>query len=720
MNSFSSQKAATAILIQTALQLHRSGKLQEAETIYRQVLASSPANFDALHLLGVLSHQIGNNVLAVNLIGKATKIDKKNPNAFSHLGAAYRSLGRYAEAEKCYRTALRLQPDFPEVYFNLGNTLADLKRLKEAEKAYFKAVQLNPDYAAAYNNLGTTLNELKRIDEAEGAFRKALVLKPDFAEAYNNLGNALNDLGRPHEAELAYRQAIELVPDYDEVCRNMASVLLDLNRPDEAELAFKKALAIRPDSATYFNLGNTLVKLKKFDEAVQLFRRVTELQPDYAEAFLNLGNAMHELGRYKEAEQAYVQVMALKPDLADTYNSFANTLSELDRLDEAEIMYTKALMLKPDYADAHYNLGHALNDLGRLEDAEKAYRQALAYNPDDAMTQWNLGLLKLMQGDLDEGLRLHERRFDRGKHELEATIKILNQLQGYKRWHGEPLEGMSLIVIAEQGAGDNLMMMRYLPLLKKQKLRRLTVYCYPQLFRVMLCMPGVDEIVPITEPLPFGCFDLYCPIMSLPHLLNTRLESIPAHVPYLVFPQEMRQKWRTRLAGVEGLKVGLVWAGNQSACFDSIRSIHLSRFAPLLDLAGAHFYSLQKTDESDQLKELGWNIVDWMDECEDYLDTAALVDQLDLIIGVDTSVAHLAGALGKPVWLLNRFESEWRWMLHRVDSPWYPSMKIFRQNERSDWDSVISQICEELAGLCQKEHNHKFGITRCSNFRKEE
>jgi Tfp pilus assembly protein PilF len=673
--SFPSQKAASATAVENALWLHRSGRLQEAESIYRQVLDTSPSNFDALHLLGVLSHQIGDHQQAVKLIEKATRINKKNPAAFNHLGAAYRALGRQAEAEKAYRTALRIQPDFPEAYFNLGNALADLKRLKEAERAY----------------------------------RSALKQKSDYSAAYNNLGNVLKDLGRPDEAEVACTRALEFDPDFAEAYCNLAFILLDLNRADEAECALKKALAIRPDhSETSFQLGVTLVKCGKFDEAAQVFSRVTELQPDYAEAFLNLGNTRYELKHFEEAVRAYLHAIDLKPELAETYNNLGNTLTELERLEEAEVVYRKAVALKPEYADACYNHGNALRDLGRMEEAEAAYCQSLTLKPDDATTQWNLGLLKLVQGDLDHGLKLHERRFDRAtNNELEATIKILDQLPGESRWQGEPLDGTSLLVITEQGAGDNLMMMRYLPLLRQRGLKRLVLYCYPQLMRVMFCMPGIDQIVPITDPLPFGDFDLYCPIMSLPYLFQTRLESIPANVPYLVVPEEMKQKWHMRLAEVPGLKVGLVWAGNQAASFDKIRSIPLNLFAPLHDSGGISFVSLQKGDRLQQLHKFEGQLIDWMDECKDYLDTAALVEQLDLIISVDTSVAHLAGALGKPVWLLNRFESEWRWMLDREDSPWYPSMRIFTQPVRNDWDSVVKRVGEELAVLL-KEKSRSF------------
>lgn len=245
------------------------------------------------------------------------------------------------------------------------------------------------------------------------------------------------------------------------------------------------------------------------------------------------------------------------------------------------------------------------------------------------------------------------------------------------------------------------MMMRYLPLLVKRNIKRLVVYSHPALKRVFANIPGGNhiDVVPITEALPFDAFDLYCPIMSLPYLFKTRLDTIPNKVPYLFIPEEMKQWWRTRLAEITGVKVGLVWAGGKLASTDKNRSILIKKFALLTAMEGVRWVNLQKGQESGQLKELGWDLIDWMDECEDYLETAALVDQLDLVISVDTSVAHLAGALGKPVWLLNRFNSEWRWLLGREDSPWYPSMRIFRQRERGDWHGVIKQVADVLMKL---------------------
>jgi len=529
-----SSRAELATVIKSALQLHQSGKLQEAEELYRGVIARHPADFDALHLLGMIYQQRGDYVSAASYIAKALRINGKNPVAFNNYGAALRALGRPAEAEQAYRKALKLNPDYIEAYYNLGNALTELKRLKEAEKAYLKALDLQPDYAEAYSNLASLLIEQRRPEEAEKACSQALMFKPQSAKAYYNLGNALHDQHRLEEAETAYFRALEIQPGYA-----------------DAELA--------------------------------------------------------------------------------------------------------------------------------------------------------LGLLKLLQGEYDLGLRLFEKRFHTGTASARAEIRaIMDSLQhhGYSSWDGSALDGKTLLVIAEQGFGDCLMMMRYLSSLKRRNLKKLIVYCYSPLKRLFQVHPDVDETTLISEPIPFGSFDIYCPMMSLPYLFHTRLDSIPNEVPYVVIPDENREMWSSRLPRDPSvLRVGLAWAGGKMTSTDQLRSIPLKQFLPLFGINDVQLFSLQKGDEARQSRKLGVPLLDYMDECGDFLDSAALIDQLDLVISVDTSVAHLAGALGKPVWMLNRFESEWRWMLHRENSPWYPSMRIFSQDVRGEWCGVIERTVMELANM---------------------
>ena len=267
------------------------------------------------------------------------------------------------------------------------------------------------------------------------------------------------------------------------------------------------------------------------------------------------------------------------------------------------------------------------------------------------------------------------------------------------RWHGEDGAGKALLVWTDQGFGDMLMFMRYLRLLKRRGFAKLIVQCETPLVRIVRTLSGVDEVVSREAPVPFGHFDLHCPMSSLPLAFATRLDSIPREVPYLSVPGAMTEEWARRLEGVGPLRVGLVWAGRREFPKDALRSIRLERFAPLFQIGGAAFVSRQKGDEAAQRTHTGWPIRDWMDECDDLLDTAALMEQLDLVIGVDTGIVHLAAALGRPTWLLNRFESEWRWMLDREDCAWYPTLRIFRQREPGAWDEVLRRVADALGSF---------------------
>jgi tetratricopeptide (TPR) repeat protein len=539
-------------------------------------------------------------------------------------------------------------------------------RYSEAELIYRKALEYYTNSAEIHKNLGNTLLSLNRFEDAEQAYRQALVFQPDYAEAYNNLGNVLRLCGRLDEAESSFSSALALVQNA-EICNNFGNVLMDLGKIEEAEKVYRKAIVLKPDyHMAYNNRGNALLALKRWNAAEKSYCKALEIYPDYSEAYCGLGNL------------------------------FSNDQS---RFNEAERSYEKALVIRPDYVEAYYNLANLYNNHKMFDDAERAYRQALIINPSYYKAQNNLSFIKLLQGEYSEGFKLYESRFNvyPGSLNIEnCTISSLNQSDGYSLWKGESLEGVTLSILTEQGAGDTLMMMRYLSLLKQKGVKKLIVYSLSSLQRVLQSLQGVDEVVSDDGVLPFG---LYCPMMSLPFFFNTSLESVPNRTPYIHIAKNDKRKWRSHLAKLSGIKVGLVWAGGKFTESNEVRSIPLSKFYPLQKIEGVQIVSLQKGDEAIQLRRLGWNVFDRMEDCEDYWDTATLIDCLDLVISVDTAVAHLAGALGKPVWLLNRFESEWRWMLEREDSPWYPSMRIFRQKEKGDWGTLINLVAEELEKL---------------------
>ncbi len=435
----------------------------------------------------------------------------------------------------------------------------------------------------------------------------------------------------------------------------------------------------------------------KLDDACAYYGKVLALTPDMPEANNNLGDIHYRQGHLDEALLRFGRARAAHPGSVEAHNNIANVLKDQGKLEEALASYQKALKLQPRNAFVMSNVGDILRRLNRFDEATRQLRKAIALKPDLKEAQYNLSVALFMMGDLAAGLPLYESRLDvdrKSPYAASGAWATLSKLSAVTRWQGEPLKGRSLLIWTEQGIGDSLMMLRYLPLLKAKGAGIIGVYCAPELISIF--RGKADLIIGSRSPLPVERFDLHCPIMSLPYVFKTTLDSIPNEMPYLTSAENSRSRWTGRLRRYPGLKVGLVWAGNRELKSDHLRSITLERYAPLMTVPGVNFFSLQKGGAAEQLQGMGWPIDNWMHECSDLADTAALIDQLDLVISVDTAVAHLAGALGKPIWLLNRFESEWRWMMEREDSPWYPTMRIFRQPVVNDWDGVISRVRSEL------------------------
>ena len=398
----------------------------------------------------------------------------------------------------------------------------------------------------------------------------------------------------------------------------------------------------------------------------------------------------HQAGRLQEAEQLYRQVLAQQPEHARAMQFLGVIAHEFGRNDLALDLIRRAIALNPNSAQAHNNLGNILKANGQLDEAVAAYRRAIALNPDLPEAHHNLAYALLTRGD-----------FQRGGEEFEwrSKCKDLPPPRNFAQpqWDGRPLEGRTLLLHAEQGFGDALQFIRYVPLMARRG-GRIIIECPAGLQRLFQTIAGGCQIVAAGQPLPG--FDLHCPLLSLPRVFGTNLANIPKDVPYLHADAEDARRWQHRLAGYSSIvRVGLAWAGNPTHKNDRNRSIKLARLAPLGQLPGVSFISLQKGDAAAEAKTPppGMELIDWTEELKDFADTAALIANLDLVIAVDTAVVHLAGAMGKPVWTLLPFVADWRWLLDRQDSPWYPSMRLFRQPSIGDWDGVITRVAEALS-----------------------
>ncbi|MGD0390491.1 MAG: tetratricopeptide repeat-containing glycosyltransferase family protein [Tepidisphaeraceae bacterium] len=439
-----------------------------------------------------------------------------------------------------------------------------------------------------------------------------------------------------------------------------------------------------------FDLALRHHRAGRLHEAEQLYRQVLARQPEHADAMHNLGVISFQVGRNDVAVELIRRAIVLNPNYPEAYSNLGNVLTDKGELDEAIAAYRRAIALNPNLPEAHNNLGNALRDKGQLEEAVPVYRQAIALSPNFAEAHKNLSLALLAQGDFQRGGEEYEWRW---------KCKDLPPPRDFAQpqWDGCPLEGRTLLLHAEQGLGDAIQFIRYLPL-AAQRGGEIIIECQAELQRLFQTIAGSCQIVARGQPLP--AFDFHCPLLSLPRVFGTNLANVPKDVPYLHADAEDAGRWQHRLAEHAPLvKVGLAWAGNPTHKNDRNRSIKLARLAALGQMPGARFFSLQKGAAAAETKTppAGMELVDWTAELKDFADTAALIANLDLVIAVDTAVVHLAGAMGKPVWTLLPYVPAWRWLLERQDSPWYPSMRLFRQPCIGDWDSVITRVVDALS-----------------------
>ncbi len=505
--------------------------------------------------------------------------------------------------------------------------------------------------------LAEQLRVAGRLSEAESACRRVLAIGPDSAEALHILGLIAHQRG--HLA-----QAIEHV---------------------------RRAAGAAPDVPLYHaNLGEMYRQAGQIEQAIAEGRRAVTLQPDHPEALNNLGAALHDGRDYAEAAVCQRRAIAARPDFAQAHCSLGNALHALKQFDEAAAAYRQAIALVPGFADAWANLGTTLHHAGAFDEAIAALRRALALAPNHANAHAGLGILLLARGEFGEGLDEYEWRL----LSSEAKGPRFSQMP----WHGESLAGRHIYVQAEQGFGDTLQFARYLPLLAARS-GRVSFRMHEDLLTLMRSsLPGIDVFA--DRGAPARPADFECALLSLPRLFRTRLEAIPASVPYLRVPIEIAERWKTQLAKLEGIKVGLVWAGNSAHVNDFRRSFDLASLAPILGVGSISCVSLQIGPRAADLRNIdGPAILDLSPELHSFADSAGAVSALDLVIAVDTATAHLAGGLGKPVWVLLPSVSDWRWLMSREDSPWYPTMRLFRQLAGEDRSAVVSRIASELAAV---------------------
>lgn len=573
---------------------------------------------------------------ALALCSDVVRCRPDDAQAWYLLSSLNGAMGRMKEAGECCRRAIALRPDYSEAHVNLGNVLLSEGRHDEAIAEYRTALGLSPRNALAHCSLGNILNELRRHEEARSSYLTAIRLNPNLVEASYNLGNLMREQGEYDEALRWYREALSRNPAFATAHHNLGTTFLEMGNLESAREAADRAMGL-------------------YGAAVASYDRAIALNPGYAEAYSNRGVALRAMGRFQEALASCDRALSLSPDYAGAYNNRGIVLQDMHAYDDALASYDKAVELSPEYGDAWYN---------------KA-------------------LLHLLLGNFEEGWRLHEWRW-RTRQLKSAARDFTAPL-----WLGERSPAGKIVLLhAEQGLGDAIQFARYAPMVAALG-ATVIVEAQPSLIHLLESLDGVSSLVDAGDPLPR--FDMHCPFMSLPLAFQTTLADVPVGVPYLVVPEDRRNEWKQRLGAPSRPRIGLAWSGNPKHRNDRHRSIALRDLESLLQF-DADYHAVQKEirDEDRAVMARLTNLRNHEDGLCDFGDAAALVDEMDLIITVDTSAAHLAGALAKEVWILLPHTPDYRWLTNRSDCPWYPTARLFRQRHYGDWKTVISDVRSHL------------------------
>ena len=614
------------------------------------------------------------------------------PATLARLQSAVRLLqaGQADEAAHLLTALVDEEPQNADALALLGLAHAQRDDDEAALRLMTRALEINPRHPSTQFNQAKVLRKLERWDEAEQAFARVLELKPDHAEARRARAHVLVEQKRDAEA----------LAELDRVATdNIASLTLraklrmNFARPADAVADYDRIVALDPMSwEAWNNRGIALDQLERYDDALKSYDRALGLQPNDDNVLHNRGAVLICLKRFDEALPLFERLVTTDPERADNWACRGAALASLNRIEEALTSFEKGLELDPVSLRALNGKGMALTALGRVAGAIAVYKTAVEHHPSNPMTHGNLAFAELVAGDLTNGFESYEWR------RKDGPIGKGQRQYPQAEWLGEDLAGKTLLLHPEQGLGDVVHFGRFAPILERRG-ARVILETPAALKALMQTLPGNAVVVASGETPP--SFDRHAPLMSVAHRLGTTLETIPAEVPYLFADDAKRARWRAKLAPLQGKRVGVCWSGHSIHRNDHARSIPLATFAPLLDVPGLSYVSLQREvrDTDAPLLRTKTNVADWMSEVADFADTAALIAELDLVVTVDTSVAHVAGALGRPVWILITSSPDWRWLLHRADSPWYPTARLFRQPTIADWPAVITDVRRALTAF---------------------
>lgn len=680
-------------LLEQGLALHSEGKMDDALVVYETILARDSENADALHLMGLLKFGLGQHDEGVALVRRAVAISPQFASALANLGTMLRQMDRNSEAIMLFRRSAEVLPNGAAGHRDLGYALARQGDMPGAADELSKAVQLDPEDVGAHVGLGLVRLSQNRLPEAEASLRHALGLRPAAHDVHLNLGVVLRRLGRLDEAMGSFRVAVLLKPDYMEALLNLGMLLAELARPEEAVGHLRKAAELAPQRGeVHMALGQVLRSQGDIDGAIGSFRRAVETIGDPTVVHGLLATLLQTARRPTDLLALEQAMVRRQPGVATNRVRLAQALMHLGRLDEATVSCERALALDPGSVDAVSTLAVIRIAQGRHMEAEQDLRSVLARQPQNAAARTNLATLELAAGDFEQGLADFEARFE--LPQLAAFRGAGTRLPALS--DGPDLAGKHILLTAEQGLGDTIQFIRYAPLLAERG-AIVTAEVQEPLIPLVEGIAGIAHVTPQGSIAP--AFDFSCPMMSLARVFGTRVGTVPAAMPYLAAPAARREAWRARLGDAGGKRrVALCWSGNPDYAGDMFRSIPLQTLEPLLDDPALQVHLVQ-TDirpGDDERVAARPGLVDLRRALVDLADAAAVLEAMDLVVTVDTSIAHLAAALGRPTWIMLPFAADWRWLRGRDDSPWYPTARLFRQREFGNWPSVADAVCAAL------------------------
>lgn len=729
---------STSVSFDQALKQHQAGRLNDAERLYQNILRIDPQHADALHLLGVVAHQQGRHAQAVECIRKAISINGPAAPALNNLGTAYRDLGKIDEAIDAFRKAVAVAPAFAGAHFNLALALEATGQIQQAITSYENALANDAGFLNAYVHLGRLFARENRFEDAIACFENALREEKHFLPALLSLAQTMQHLGNPEKAAEKYCQVLKRDPQQSEA-RQQLERILQSTAPhlfERVEELRKKTAQHPEDTGLRIDHAKALEELGRFGAAEQEYRQILTSNPTHGKACERLGDLLFERGALSESAECYRQATQSRPADATIFLKYANVLMDLGRIDQAIENYRRSVAINPQYHSGWYNLGNALRESEHYTEAEQCYRKTVEIDSGHRKARLNLGITLRQLGQLTESLacwdellrsspqdpQTHLQRaltllshgeFATGWQEYEWRWQAETRPRSFPEptWSGETLTNQAILIHAEQGVGDEIMFASCIPDLIAQAGCCL-IECDQRL--VPLFSRSFPEAKVYGKPITRTPeneetdlrFDCQIPMGSLPRFVRRSTESFPQRKQYLVPDPEKVREWRERFDELgESLNVGVSWRGGKKPEVQRSRSTGLEQWQPVLNIPGVRFINLQYGDCREELTACKYNtgtiIHDW-DDIDTFhdLDTfAAQIAALDLVISVDNSTVHLAGALGVATWTLLPFAADFRWMTATEKSLWYPGMRLFRQPEERDWDSVFADVAHDLSVL---------------------